>query len=122
MTAFQLFQQLISSMLATIRCYVLELIVLMFVTLFSLWAFAFLANGLYDYHFDLQSCWGGFSAIGGAGVLAIIKYCTDSWKNSDQGEMPDSFISKFDQNNDGHLDVSEMVCALKQNVTHKNIV
>lgn len=81
-------QIVIDSIMILIRRYLLEIIVLMFITLFSFWAIAFFANGLYGYKFDLQSCWGGFSAIGGAGVLAAVKYCMDSWKNSPEGQEP----------------------------------
>lgn len=81
-------QQLLDSFFGLIHKYVLEIIILMFMTLFFLWTVAFIGNGLYGYRFDLQSCWGGFSAIGGAGVLAAIKYCMDSWKNSPEGELP----------------------------------
>lgn len=81
-------QIVIDSIMILVRRYLLEIIVLMFITLFSFWAIAFFANGLYGYKFDLQSCWGGFSAIGGAGVLAAVKYCMDSWKNSPEGQEP----------------------------------
>lgn len=113
MVSTQILQMIINTVLKTVKCYILELISLMFVVLFTLWAFAFLANGLYDYHFDLQSCWGGFSAIGGAGVMATVKYCVDSWKNSDQGKMPEDFIAKFDVDGDHKLSVQEMIEALK---------
>lgn len=83
-------QQLLDGFFNLIHRYVLEIIILMFIILFFLWTVAFIGNGLYGYHFDLQSCWGGFSAIGGAGVMAAIKYCMDSWKNSPEGEMPHS--------------------------------
>jgi len=98
-------RELLDAFLGLVHRYVLELIILMFMTLFSLWMFAFLANGLYGYKFDLQSCWGGFSAIGGAGVLAAVKYCTDSWKNSPEGEPPHRFL---DINRDGKVDVSDI--------------
>lgn len=100
---------MLDSFLGIVRRYVLELIILMFIALFSLWSFAFLANGLYDFHFDLASCWGGFSAIGGAGFLAAVKYCTDSWKNSPQGYMPgEGPLKDFDEDNDGKVTFSEM--------------
>lgn len=103
-------QMLLDNFLGLVRRYVLELIILMFASLFSLWSFAFLANGLYDCHFDLASCWGGFSAIGGAGFLAAVKYCTDSWKNSPQGYMPgDGPLKDFDKDNDGKVTFAEMV-------------
>ena len=86
-------QQLLDGFFNLIHRYVLEIIILMFIILFFLWTVAFIGNGLYGYHFDLQSCWGGFSAIGGAGVMAAIKYCMDSWKNSPEGEMPHSVSS-----------------------------
>ena len=102
-------QTLLDNFLGLIRRYVLELIILMFLGLFSLWSFAFLANGLYDFHFDLSSCWGGFSAIGGAGFLAAVKYCTDSWKNSPQGYMPcEGAFKEFDRDGDGKVTFSEL--------------
>lgn len=104
-------KKLLDASLGLIHRYVLELIILMFMTLFTLWMFAFLANGLYNYKFDLQSCWGGFSAIGGAGVLAAIKYCTDSWKNSPEGEPPKRFL---DVNHDGKIDSSDLVDKVKE--------
>lgn len=95
--------------LGLVKRYVLELIILMFISLFSLWSFAFLANGFYGCNFDLASCWGGFSAIGGAGVLAAVKYCTDSWKNSPQGYMPgEGPLRDFDMDNDGKVSFAEM--------------
>lgn len=102
-------QILLDNFLGLVRHYVLELIILMFAGLFSLWSFAFLANGLYGCNFDLASCWGGFSAIGGAGFLAAVKYCTDSWKNSPQGYMPgDGPLKDFDKDNDGKVTFAEM--------------
>ena len=71
-----------------LHAYVLELLVCAFMILFLFWAFGYFANGLYGMKFDLQSCWGGFSAIGGAGTLAAIKYIMDSWKNTPEGEAP----------------------------------
>ena len=62
-------QIVIDSIMILIRRYLLEIIVLMFITLFSFWAIAFFANGLYGYKFDLQSC-------------------MDSWKNSPEGQEP----------------------------------
>lgn len=102
-------QIILDDFLGLVRHYVLEIIILMFAGLFSLWSFAFLANGLYGCSFDLASCWGGFSAIGGAGFLAAVKYCTDSWKNSPQGYMPgDGPLKDFDKDNDGKVTFAEM--------------
>lgn len=66
----------------------LQLIVVGFGFLVFCWAVGYFANALYGYKFELASCWAGFGAIGGAGVLATIKYCMDSWKNSPEDEMP----------------------------------
>ena len=49
--------------------------------------FRFLAL-LFGTKFDLKSCWDGFTALSGAGVLSAIKYVMDSWKNSSDGEKP----------------------------------
>ena len=88
------FVQLLDSIFQLIHRYILELIILMFFSLFSFWTVGYFANSLYNFHFDLSSCWNGFSAISGAGVVATIKYCTDSWKNSPQGEPPGSITLK----------------------------
>jgi hypothetical protein len=69
--------------------YTLEIILLSFIGLGFCWGIGYFANALYGYKFELASCWAGFSAIGGAGVLAAIKYCMDSWKNTPQGEIPE---------------------------------
>lgn len=119
MTLMDKIQRLLDASLGLVHRYVLELIILMFVTLFSLWTFAFLANGLYGYKFDLQSCWGGFTAIGGAGVLAAIKYCTDSWKNSPEGESPYKNLKvpgfgNLDVNGDGKVNTSDIVDKAKE--------
>ena len=97
-----------------VRKYVSEIIILMFIGLFFLWSIGYLANAIYGYHFDLSSCWGGFSAIGGAGVLAAIKYCTDSWKNSPEGEMPadNDILKLFDKDGDGKVTFSEIRSSL----------
>lgn len=68
--------------------YVLELIILAFMFLGMCWCIGYFCNALYGMKFDLQSCWGGFTAIGGAGVLATVKYCMDSWKNTPEGQAP----------------------------------
>lgn len=68
--------------------YLMEALMLGFLSLFVLWAVGYICNAVYGMHFDLQSCWGGFQAIGGAGTLAAVKYIMDSWKNSPQGESP----------------------------------
>lgn len=103
---------MLDEFLGLIHRYVLELIILMFVALFMFWTCGFFANALYGYKFDLQSCWGGFSAIGGAGVLAAIKYCTDSWVNSPEGVPPSAkgqgALGCLDRNGDGKVSLSEV--------------
>jgi len=102
-------EKLLDCSLGIVRRYIMEIIVLMFIGLFALWCFAFIANGLYGYHFDLASCWGGFSAIGGAGFLGAVKYCTDSFKNSPDGKMPGDFVIKqFDKDGDGKVTTEEV--------------
>lgn len=66
----------------------IEALMMSFLILFLLWAIGYVCNAVYGMHFELQSCWGGFQAIGGAGTLAAIKYIMDSWKNSPNGESP----------------------------------
>ena len=74
--------------------YILELIILAFIFMGMCWAIGYFCNALYGMKFELQSCWGGFTAIGGAGVLASVKYCMDSWKNSPEGEAPANYGKK----------------------------
>lgn len=71
-----------------IHNYILEIILLAFIGLGICWGIGYFANALYGMKFELASCWAGFSAIGGAGVLAAVKYCTDSFKNTEQGVAP----------------------------------
>lgn len=82
------FQGLFFGFIKFIHTYVLELIITAFMLLGLFWTIGYFANALYGYHFELQSCWGGFTAIGGAGTLAAVKYVMDSWKNSPEGEAP----------------------------------
>ena len=71
-----------------VRKYILEIIMLMFITLFVVWLTTYIANGYFGYRFELNSCWNGFGAIGGAGFLAAVRYCMDSWHNSPKGMAP----------------------------------
>lgn len=75
-------------MLNKMQQYMIEALMMSFLILFLLWAIGYVCNAVYGMHFELQSCWGGFQAIGGAGTLAAIKYIMDSWKNSPNGESP----------------------------------
>lgn len=75
-------------MLNKMQQYMIEALMMSFLILFLLWAIGYVCNAVYGMHFELQSCWGGFQAIGGAGTLAAIKYIMDSWKNSPDGESP----------------------------------
>lgn len=76
-----------------IHDYTLELILISFIGLGFCWAVGYFCNALYGMKFELQSCWAGFSAIGGAGVLASVKYCMDSWKNTPDGKAPAQGLS-----------------------------
>lgn len=78
----------IASVFNFIHKYILEMIVMSFIGLGICWTIGYFCNAIYGMHFELQSVWGGFSAIGGAGVLASVKYIMDSWKNSPEGEEP----------------------------------
>lgn len=75
--------------------YLIEALMFAFFALFLLWAVGYVCNAVYGMHFELQSCWGGFQAIGGAGTLAAIKYIMDSWKNSPVGESPISVVANM---------------------------
>lgn len=76
-----------------IHNYTLEIILMSFIGLGFCWAIGYFCNALYGMKFELQSCWAGFSAIGGAGVLAAVKYCMDSWKNTPAGTAPTQGLS-----------------------------
>lgn len=66
----------------------LEAIAGAFMLLFLFWAIGYFANALVGTKFDIRSCWDGFTTLGGAGVLATVKYIMDSWKNSNNGVNP----------------------------------
>lgn len=76
------------SMLEKITKHLIEIFACMFLLLFVFWAVGYFANGLYDYKFDLASCWGGIAALSGSGTLAAIKYIYDSKYNTKEGERP----------------------------------
>ena len=76
-----------------IHNFILEIILLSFIGLGVCWGIGYFANALYGFKFELASCWAGFSAIGGAGVLAAVKYCTDSFKNTEHGVAPSQGLS-----------------------------
>lgn len=78
----------VQSVFDFIHNYTLELILISFILLGICWGIGYFANAIYGMHFELQSCWAGFTAIGGAGVLAAVKYCMDSWKNTPEGRAP----------------------------------
>ena len=59
-----------------------------FLLLFLFWTIGYFANALLGTKFDIRSCWDGFTTLGGAGVLAMVKYIMDSWKNSSEGARP----------------------------------
>lgn len=63
----------------------IALILIATLLVFCLWTIGYLLNGLFDYKFDLASCWVGFSAI----ATGILKYFIDSMLNSKKGEMPE---------------------------------
>lgn len=67
-------------------CIVAGLFMAIFV--FVAWAVGYFANGLYNYHFELASCWAGIGAMG-VGLVGLFKYITDSspW-NTTKGNMP----------------------------------
>ena len=111
------FNSLFVSFIKFIHTYALELIIIAFMLLGLFWTIGYFANALGGYHFELQSCWGGFTAIGGAGTLAAIKYVMDSWKNSPEGEAPkyvkmanniiDTYVSHQPNKTDVHINIPE---------------
>ena len=71
-----------------VQKYMIEAITGAFLLLFLFWSIGYFANALYGMHFEIKSCWDGFTTLGGAGVLAMVKYIMDSWKNSEDGAKP----------------------------------
>ena len=71
-----------------IQQYMIEAIIAAFMLLFLFWSVGYWANALLNTKFDLKSCWDGFTTLGGAGLLAVLKYIMDSWKNSGDGDKP----------------------------------
>ena len=71
-----------------VQQYLIEAIIAAFLLLFLFWSIGYWCNALYGMKFELKSCWDGFTTLGGAGVLAMIKYVMDSWKNSNDGDKP----------------------------------
>lgn len=72
----------------TIQKYLLEGLIAAFLFLFLSWTVGYYGNALFNTKFDLQSCWNGFTTLGGAGFIAAIKYVADSLLNSDNGNPP----------------------------------
>lgn len=77
--------------------HMLEAIAAAFLLLFIFWAIGYFANALAGSKFDIRSCWDGFTTLGGAGVLAIVKYVMDSWQNSNNGEQPYNKVKENDR-------------------------
>ena len=71
-----------------IQRYMIEALTGAFLLLFLFWSIGYFANALFGMHFEIKSCWDGFTTLGGAGVLAMVKYIMDSWKNSSEGARP----------------------------------
>ena len=71
-----------------IQKYMIEAITGAFLLLFLFWTIGYFANALYGMHFEIRSCWDGFTTLGGAGVLAMVKYIMDSGWNSTRGDNP----------------------------------
>ena len=71
-----------------IQKYMIEAITGAFLLLFLFWTIGYFANALWGMKFEIRSCWDGFTTLGGAGILAMVKYIMDSWKNSGEGEGP----------------------------------
>ena len=59
-----------------------------FLLLFLFWTIDYFANALLDIKFDISSCWDASTTLSGAGLLAMVKYIMDSWKNSEDGANP----------------------------------
>lgn len=74
--------------LPMVGSYVVEIIIGAFILLFLCWMAGYWGNALLGTNFDLKSCWDGFTTLGGAGILAVVKYIMDSMANSVKGEYP----------------------------------
>ena len=75
-------------MMHKIKTHIIEIFACMFLLLFIFWSVGYWANALFNMKFDLQSCWAGFALLTGPGLLAVLKYITDSWLNTNKGEKP----------------------------------
>jgi len=54
---------------------------------FVSWGIGYYCNAIYGMHFDLASCWMGVSAIG-IGLVGLLKWLVDSFKNSPPNQPP----------------------------------
>lgn len=70
------------------RKFVPEFIIMALLSLFGLWGFGYIMNGLYGMAFQLDSSLAAVGAISSAGVLSLIRYLTDSKLNSVLGSAP----------------------------------
>lgn len=77
----------------------ISVLLMLFLVIVS-WLFGYWANGLFGYHFDLNSVWNGVSVAATAAVsifgLAFsqnTKYKTDSQYNSNCGQLPGNYAS-----------------------------
>lgn len=68
--------------------YMIEAITATFLLLFLFWAIGYFANALWGMKFEIRSCWDGFTTLGGAGILTMVKYVMDSGWNSTRGDNP----------------------------------
>lgn len=66
----------------------LGIVLVMTITTFLFWAVGYFANGLYNRHFDLASCWAGMGAIATAAAAGFGKWWVDGKFNSIEGTMP----------------------------------
>jgi len=76
------------TLIEKIQKHMIEIIAGAFLLLFLFWTIGYFANALCGMKFEIKSCWDGFTTLGGAGVLAVVRYVMDSWKNSDNGVNP----------------------------------
>lgn len=71
-----------------VQRYLIEALCGAFLILFFDWNAGYWWNAVHSGTFDLKSCWDGIAALGGAGVLAILKFVTDSFANSPRDKKP----------------------------------
>ena len=82
------------AMLKALKKYMFEVFASMFLLLFVFWSIGYFFNAfsIWGAKFDLASCWGGFAALSGSGVMMVLKYLSDTFGNSPIGKKMDEEV------------------------------